>query len=73
VEYAAKAFELSEWKSPDFIDTLAAAYAEVGDFEQAIKWEMKYLGTSNLSEKESTDAKSRLALYQAHKPYHAEK
>jgi hypothetical protein len=73
LEYAIKACEVSEWKDPSSIDTLAAAYPEVGDFEHAIKWEMKYLGTSNLSEKESADAKSRLALYQAHRPYHGEK
>jgi tetratricopeptide (TPR) repeat protein len=73
VEYAAKAFELSEWKSPDFVDTLAAAYAEVGDFEQAIKWETNFLGTSNLSGEDTAGGKSRLALYQAHQPYHAEK
>ena len=73
VEYAAKACELSEWKSPDFVDTLAAAYAEAGDFEAAIRWETKFLATSNLSEKDAADAKSRLALYQAHRPYHEEK
>jgi len=73
VEYATKACELSEWKEPSLVDTLAAAYAEAGDFDLAIKWEMKYLETANLSEKKAADAKSRLALYQAHRPYHAEK
>jgi tetratricopeptide (TPR) repeat protein len=71
INYATKACELS--KDPTFVDTLAAAYAEAGDFKQAIKWETKYLETPNLSEKDTTDGKSRLALYQAHKPYHAEK
>ena len=73
VEYATKACELSEWKDPNMIDTLAAAYAEAGDFKQAIKWETRYLETPNLSEKDATDAKSRLALYQTRQPYHAEK
>jgi tetratricopeptide (TPR) repeat protein len=73
VEYATKACELSDWKDPSSIDTLAAAYAEVGDFEQAIKWETNFLGTSNLSGEDTTGGKSRLALYQAHQPYHAEK
>jgi hypothetical protein len=72
VEYAIKACELSEWKDPNMMDTLGAAYAEAGDFNQAIKWETKYLETPDLSEKETTDGKSRLALYQAHKPYHRE-
>ena len=55
------------------MDTLAAAYAEVGDFEQAIKWETNFLGTSNLSEEDIAAGKSRLALYQAHSAYHSEK
>src|SRR5439155_983716 len=71
INYAIKAWELS--KDPAFLDTLAAAYAEAGDFKQAIKWETKFLETPNLSEKNTTGGKSRLALYQAHKPYHAEK
>jgi tetratricopeptide (TPR) repeat protein len=73
VEYATKACELSDWKDPSSMDTLAAAYAEVGDFEQAIKWETNFLGTSNLSGEDTAGGKSRLALYQAHRPYHAEK
>ena len=73
VEYATKACELSDWKDPPSIDTLAAAYAEVGDFEQAIKWETNFLGTSNLSSEDTAGGKSRLALYKAHMPYHAEK
>ena len=66
VAYARKACELSEWKNVNSIDTLAAAYAESGDFDQAVKWESKYL-ESKPSDK---GAQSRLALYQKHQPYH---
>jgi len=37
IEYAIKACELSEWKHPGFLETLAAAYAEIGDFLNALK------------------------------------
>jgi tetratricopeptide (TPR) repeat protein len=73
VEYANKACLLSEWKDPNMVDTLAAAYAENGEYEQAIKWATQYLETPNLSDKETPGARSRLALYQAHKPYHRDK
>ncbi|UCG58872.1 MAG: protein kinase, partial [Phycisphaerales bacterium] len=33
VEHATKACELTNWKNPNWIDTLAGAYAEKGDFE----------------------------------------
>jgi tetratricopeptide (TPR) repeat protein len=73
VEYATKACELTDWKMLTFVDTLAAACAEAGDFERAVKWEKKYLETPKLSEKATTDAKGRLRLYESHQPYHADK
>jgi tetratricopeptide (TPR) repeat protein len=48
VELAIKACELSKWKSPSDIDTLAAAYAECSDFDQAIKYGTQAVNTTDL-------------------------
>lgn len=73
VENATKACELTEWKDSLYVDMLATANAEAGDFDNAVKWENQYLGTLNLRASDIADAKERLALYQAHQPHHADK
>jgi len=73
VEEATKAYTLTAGQDAGAVDTLAAACAEAGDFDNAIKWERQCLATPNQSAKETAEVKKRLALYQAHQPYHAEK
>jgi len=71
VELATKACELTEWKNPNCIDTLAAAYAEAGKFDDAVKWEKKAMEQPDmLGLLVPERAKARLKLYEAHKPYH---
>ena len=41
LELATKACEMTEFKMPHILSTLASAYAETGDFETAIKWSKK--------------------------------
>jgi tetratricopeptide (TPR) repeat protein len=68
VKDARKACDLTKWNLPMAIDTLAAAYAETGDFDSATKWEMRYL-QFNLSKHRADGARQRLALYQQKQPY----
>jgi len=69
-EYAMKACEMAGFKNASYLETLAAAYAEAGDFKQAVKCETK--ARDMISEKEKADYQSRLDLYEAGKPYRDE-
>ncbi len=70
LEYATKACEQTEWKDAGFLDTLAAAYAEAGDFEKAVEWQTKAMNLA--PEEEKADYRSRLELYESGKPYRDE-
>ncbi|MDR3623357.1 MAG: tetratricopeptide repeat protein [Paludisphaera borealis] len=73
VESATRACELAEWKTPDRLDTLAAACAEAGDFDVAMKWQEKAIGLlDKQDEAETADYRERLELYRDKKPYRQE-
>ena len=58
------------WKESAYLDTLAAAYAEAGEFLSAVKWQDKAISLA--SEELKGELRSRLDLYKAHKPYRDE-
>ena len=43
VELALKACELAQWKNLDYLDTLAASYAEAGDWENALQRQSQFM------------------------------
>lgn len=67
VKYATLACEATQWQNPNYFDTLAAAYAEAGDFESAVRWQSK--ATASVPENEQADYQSRLVLYRKGKAY----
>ena len=68
VESATRACTLTDWEKPEYLDTLAAAAAEVGDFDAAVAWQARAIALLS-DEQQRDDYRSRLALYQAKKPY----
>jgi Flp pilus assembly protein TadD len=68
VAIATRACERSAWQEPGTLDTLAAAYAEAGDFAAAVRWQTQAIAL--LGDESARDRyRSRLELYRARKPY----
>ncbi|MFA5252008.1 MAG: tetratricopeptide repeat protein, partial [Phycisphaerae bacterium] len=71
VGVAWRACELTNYRRPDLLDTLAAAYAAAGDFSKAVETAEKALGLCQSPGLNSLkkEIESRLVLYKAGKPY----
>jgi tetratricopeptide (TPR) repeat protein len=67
-----RACELTGWKEPAAISTLAAAYAETGDFDKAVKYQTQGMKMNSEYGRVDKETREDLALYQAGKPARTE-
>jgi tetratricopeptide (TPR) repeat protein len=80
LQEAIRACELTSWRDPDCLDTLAAAYAETGDFQAAVQWQTKAIGllrqnvpsalqrAMDFGGRRGVGFEGRLAFYKGKKP-----
>jgi len=71
-ECATRACELTEWAEAGYLDTLAAASAECGEFDEAVRWQEKALGLVAGDAAKEADYETRLELYRRGKPARVE-
>ena len=71
VEFARRACELTGYKKPDFLDTLAVAYAAAGRFEDAVNTANQAIDIAKAGNQEdlADEIQSRMKLYQADQRY----
>jgi tetratricopeptide (TPR) repeat protein len=70
VEVASTACELTDGKSPRCLATLAAAFAEAGRFDLAVRWQKQALESPAYAREDG--ARQRLQLFEDKKPYRDE-
>jgi tetratricopeptide (TPR) repeat protein len=68
VEFATRACELTAWKETSSLDMLAAAHAETGEFDKAVRWQEK-ANMQYTDADERRKGEERLKLYKEKKPY----
>jgi len=68
---AQRAGTLANWAEDEDYSNLAAAYAELGDFQQAVHWQQRAVEMAQSAEDRSEE-KKRLQLYLAERPFRLE-
>jgi len=69
VELATKACEATEWKEAHIMSTLAAGYAEQGEFEKAREYSRKAVETGDVNDEVRGQLENELASYRDEKPW----
>jgi tetratricopeptide (TPR) repeat protein len=69
IELAKKACEETEWEESHIISTLAAAYAEAGDFDSARKYSRQAVETSDPDAGVREQLEEELTTYEKNEPY----
>jgi tetratricopeptide (TPR) repeat protein len=68
VKDAKAACSIQEWKDETTIDTLAAAYAETGDFNSAVRYASQALSMKDISPVDSKRIQRHLESFKQRKP-----
>ena len=66
---ATKACELTHWNDWKYIDTLAAACAEAGDFKKAIEYQKQAIDMNEEKGDDRDEMQARLSLFEQQQPY----
>lgn len=66
---ARQACEAAKYKDPSLLDTLAAALAEAGQYDEAIKVSKQQIDLAQGQQKTIDDAQARIELYRTSQPY----
>jgi tetratricopeptide (TPR) repeat protein len=68
IKDAKAACSIMAWGDEDIIDVLAAAYAEIGDFDSAVRYEEQALTIKGITAENSKRLQNHLALFKQHRP-----
>jgi tetratricopeptide (TPR) repeat protein len=72
LETSLRVCERSRWQDSGAVDTLAAAYAETGNFDAAVKYQTQAINMKGVHAFKRKRMQERLELYREHKPYRQE-